>query len=875
MAMKIVCNILDAHSAPILCVAFDGSRNEIYSGGRDCLIKVWDSESGRLLRYQQQHSNWVMDLLFVPSPVKILFSCSLDGNIVVWSDRGRLLQVIEFGGPTFCMAWDSKRRQLFVGGRGAVQSYIVLRSSANYIQTNSERKAVSYLKFLELNYCLCNHDDVVLGICCSDKGKVFTVGMDRALCFFDSDRPDDTIKKVENCHEGGITTIAFDKDGKWLVTGAYDGTVKIWSQEGHCLDSFDKITDCVTSIAYVRATKSYWVSGRHKSVVVIDPLAPAIMTEWVADTSEFHDLILSKVLHCSVRNLVIGISVERKITIWQYDRCAPHRVLHGHTNWVEVVIVSNRRAYKERLLMKDMTDILPERKKFAANKPRQAMSSSASSQLPGDPLGPATNPSTPSEEHKSVGVTPKTATPECTSLASGGSTSHEQMDLSAAEISKLPPMTVAFEPEVFSGGADGSILKWLTHPDPNKDIWMRRNLAPKTNKAITCMLHHTELDILITGTGDHHISIWNMDGSRSVPLWRSAIRQAKGPDILKGHTGKVVGLCALPELVLVSASADKSLRFWDLSTRLPTDVYDFAQDCPFEDMTYSPTREEIATCGGDPDVKIWGGEKRKKVKYQLKGAAGDVTMVRWSASHGGLWITASEQGTICTWSPETQEFLNTLCPLKQPITTLFVDEENDFVVLSYIFDYSIRVHPLGSLGEEICSYKGHTDQVHSIIYLKERHQFISGSWDTTLRVWLAPPKDKMQVEARKLDLQAMMIRQPDGANEHAPQDEFDLAEEMKQYVSNYEKAHPLVLPKVLAEPMNVNILFLQSNDEKEKETTKKVLPSPPPSPSQAIAAGQPSPLSLKIDELEAVFRPSTSPEFLESQPSKPVAPTNL
>lgn len=52
-----------------------------------------------------------------------------------------------------------------------------------------------------------------------------------------------------------------------------------------------------------------------------------------------------------------------------------------------------------------------------------------------------------------------------------------------------------------------------------------------------------------TGTRDHHISIWNMDGSRSVPLWRSAIRQARGPDILKGHTGKVVGLCALPELV--------------------------------------------------------------------------------------------------------------------------------------------------------------------------------------------------------------------------------------------------------------------------------------------------------------------------------------
>lgn len=40
MAMKKVCTVSDAHSTPILCVAFDGCRNEIYSGGRDCLIKV-------------------------------------------------------------------------------------------------------------------------------------------------------------------------------------------------------------------------------------------------------------------------------------------------------------------------------------------------------------------------------------------------------------------------------------------------------------------------------------------------------------------------------------------------------------------------------------------------------------------------------------------------------------------------------------------------------------------------------------------------------------------------------------------------------------------------------------------------------------------
>jgi hypothetical protein len=156
--------------------------------------------------------------------------------------------------------------------------------------------------------------------------------------------------------------------------------------------------------------------------------------------------------------------------IWKYDHCAPHRVLHGHTSWVDVVSVADRRAYKERLLMKDLTDILPERKKYKVTK--EAL------QVGGDQNLRSTSPDRASQT---------SASPLYTS------------NLSAEEESELPPMTVTFEPEVFSGSADGSILKWLTHPDPNKDIWQMKNLAPKTNKAIICMLHHVELDILITG----------------------------------------------------------------------------------------------------------------------------------------------------------------------------------------------------------------------------------------------------------------------------------------------------------------------------------------------------------------------------------------
>lgn len=76
-------------------------ENDKYSAKKEILCvffcmfisKVWDIESGRQLRVQEHHTNWVMDLLYVAAPVKMLFSCSLDGNVLAWNERGKLLQV--------------------------------------------------------------------------------------------------------------------------------------------------------------------------------------------------------------------------------------------------------------------------------------------------------------------------------------------------------------------------------------------------------------------------------------------------------------------------------------------------------------------------------------------------------------------------------------------------------------------------------------------------------------------------------------------------------------------------------------------------------------------------------------------------------------
>lgn len=73
-------------------MAYNPLHKELYSGSQDCLIKAWDTQTGQLLRKQSGHGGWVTDLLFVPE-LKLLFSCSIDHTIRVWSDKGKQAQV--------------------------------------------------------------------------------------------------------------------------------------------------------------------------------------------------------------------------------------------------------------------------------------------------------------------------------------------------------------------------------------------------------------------------------------------------------------------------------------------------------------------------------------------------------------------------------------------------------------------------------------------------------------------------------------------------------------------------------------------------------------------------------------------------------------
>jgi hypothetical protein len=205
---------IEAHDSVVGDIAFSPDSTILASGADDNNIQLWRVADGALLRTLHGHTDWVHSVAFSPDGA-ILASGSRDGTIRLWQvTDGRLLHILVQSAQVNNAVFSPDG--LWVAGVGVGGD-------------NFPILAVWDVRTGERIYRRNDHTLSGGAIAFNPEGSILATGgghMDKIIQVrrsFDGQ----PLKSLSG-HEAWIADLAFSPDGRFLVSGSGDGTIKVW-----------------------------------------------------------------------------------------------------------------------------------------------------------------------------------------------------------------------------------------------------------------------------------------------------------------------------------------------------------------------------------------------------------------------------------------------------------------------------------------------------------------------------------------------------------------------------------------------------------------------------------------------------------------------
>jgi WD40 repeat protein len=227
---------------------------------------------------------------------------------------------------------------------------------------------------------------------------------------------------------------------------------------------------------------------------------------------------------------------------------------------------------------------------------------------------------------------------------------------------------------------------------------------------------------------------------------------------IDGHSSYVNYLVISPDgNKLVSGSADKKIKIWDLSTGKQVRTL-LENSIHVNYFAISPDWQAIATGGPDNTIKIWDFLTGK----QIRTISGHTSYVNYLviSFDGKKLASASADNTIKIWDLSTGKELRTLVGHSGWVNTLAISSDGKQLV-SASADNTIKIWDL-STGKELRTLRGHTSPVRPIAISSDGKKLVSGSADSTIKIWdLSTGKERLTLTGHTSYVNSLAIS-PDG-----------------------------------------------------------------------------------------------------------------
>lgn len=134
-------------------------------------------------------------------------------------------------------------------------------------------------------------------------------------------------------HIGGLESIAFSPDGKYILTGSTDHTAKLWDLHGHEIQTFTGHTSGVNSVAFSPDGKRVLTGSRDSTVILWD------LSGKVIQTFAGHKKLIESVAFSPDGNQILTGSRDNKAMLWNLDGTLAQK-FKGHDKDINSVAFS-------------------------------------------------------------------------------------------------------------------------------------------------------------------------------------------------------------------------------------------------------------------------------------------------------------------------------------------------------------------------------------------------------------------------------------------------------------------------------------------------------------------------------------------------------